>query len=292
MDPMCEPFLAAEALDSGLLTFRELRRFHTAVYPGVWVVRDADLSVADRAYAAWLWSGRRGVVSGLAAAVLHGSKWVEPGTFTELVHDNRRPPRGIVARGDRLLDGEVQFAGGLPITTPARTGFDLGRRFALDQAVGRIDALMNATDVKIEDIDAVIRGHRRVRGLRNLRATLALVDGGAESPYETKTRLLLVRSGFPRPETQVRVVDHDGAVVARLDMGWRQWRVGVDFEGAQHWTDPAQRDKDVERYWLLPELGWTDIRLTSGMLHTRPRQFLERVGAALQANGCPRTWPL
>lgn len=215
---------------------------------------------------------------------------MEPGTFTELVHDNRRPPRGIIVRGDRLLDGEVQFVGGLPVTTPARTGFDLGRRFALDKAVERVDALMNATDVKIEDIDAVIAGHRRVRGLRNLRATLALADGGAESPYETKTRLLLVRNGFPRPETQIRVLDQGGVVVARLDMGWRKWRVGVDFDGAQHWTDPAQRDKDVERYWVLPELGWTDIRLTSGMLHSRPQLFLDRVSGALLANGCPRTW--
>lgn len=290
MDPICVPFVAAEALDSGLLTFRELRCFHTAVYPGVWVARGAELSVTAQAQAAWLWSGRRGVVSGLAASAMHGASWVEPGTFTELVHHNRRPPRGIIARGDRLLDDEVQFVGGIPVTTPARTGFDLGRRLAVDQAVERVDALMSATEVKAEEIDAVIARHRRVRGLRNLRATLKLLDGGAESPYESKTRLLLVRNGFPRPETQIRILDGEGVVVARLDMGWRQWRVGVDFDGAQHWTDPAQRDKDVDRYWLLPELGWVDIRLTSRMLHTNPDQFLDRVSTALTANGCPRTW--
>lgn len=290
MDPICVPFLATEALDSRLLTFRELRRFHTAVYPGVWVARGADLSAVDHAVAAWLWSGRRGVVSGVAASGVHGAKWVEPGILTELVHANRRPPRGIITRGDRLLDGEVHYIGALPVTSPARTAFDLGRRLPVGPAAERIDALMNATDVKVEEIDAVIARHRRVRGLRNLRTTLTLVDGGAESPYETKTRLLLLRNGFPRPETQIRILDHDGVVVARLDMGWRQWRVGVDFEGAQHWTDPEQRDKDVDRYWLLPELGWNDIRLTSGVLHNQPQRFLDRVSAALIARGCPRTW--
>lgn len=290
MDPICVPFLATEALDSGLLTFRELRRFHAAVFPGVWVARGADLSAVDRAGAAWLWSRRRGVVSGLAASAAHGAQWVEPEILTELVHANRRPPRGIVARGDRLGDGEVHHVGALPVTSPARTGFDLGRRLPVDQAVERIDALMNATDVKVEEIDAVIARHRRVRGLRNLRTTLGLVDGGAESPWESKTRLLLVRNGFPRPETQIRVLDDDGVVVARLDMGWRKWRVGVDFEGAQHWTDPEQRDKDVDRYWLLPELGWNDIRLTSGILRNHPRRFLGRVSVALIARGCPRTW--
>lgn len=290
MAVIAEPFRASEALEQGLLTFRELRRFHAAVYPGVWVGRDADLSPADRARAAWLWSGRRGIVAGLSASALHGARWIEPTEPAELVHTNRRPPRLLLTYGDRLLDGETEVIEGLPVTTAARTAFDLGRRLKPYAAVPRIDALMNATDVTAAEIDAVIARHRRVRGLRNLRATLTMVDGGAESPYESLTRMLLLRRGFPRPQTQVRVAGHNGFVVARLDMGWPQWRVGVDFEGAQHWTNPDQFSRDVERYARLTELGWLDIRLTSGMLHNDPGRFLDRVGAALLARGCPRTW--
>jgi hypothetical protein len=40
----------------------------------------------------------------------------------------------------------------------------------------------------------------------------------------------------------------------------------------------------------LPELGWIDVRLTSGILHNNPQPFLDRVGAALIARGCPKTW--
>lgn len=290
MDPICVPFRAVEALEAGLLTFRELRRFHRGVFPGVWVARGIDLSAADRAYAAWLWSGRRAVVAGLSASALHGAKWVEPETTVELVHSNRRPPRLVVARSDRLLEGETGFIGELAVTSPARTAFDLGRRLRPEAAVPRIDALMNATDVKVEEIDAIIARHPRVRGLRNLRTSLTLVDGGAESPYESMVRMLLVKSGFPRPESQIRIMDDEGFVVARLDMGWRKWQVGVDFEGAQHWTDPRQFEKDVDRYALIPELGWIDIRVTSGMLHNDPRKFLRRVGAALRSRGCPQSW--
>ena len=176
------------------------------------------------------------------------------------------------------------------MTTPARTAFDLGRRLSLEDGVARIDALMNATDVKVDAIEAVAGGHPGVRGLRQLRRTSDLVDGGAESPYESLTRLLLVRAGFPRPQTQIRVLDAHGFVVARIDMGWREYLVGVDFEGAHHWTNPKSRTADVERYQVLPELGWTDIRLTSGMLHNTPHRFLDRVSAALIARGCPKTW--
>jgi hypothetical protein len=148
---------------------------------------------------------------------------------------------------------------------------------------------MNATDVKVNDIEAVALRHPGVRGLRQLRRTLDLVDGGAESPYESLTRLLLIKAGFPRPQTQIRVIDKQGNVW-RIDMGWPEYLVGVDFEGAHHWTDPKQRNRDVERYAILPELGWIDVRLTSGIYHNSPDVFLGRVGAALIARGCPKTW--
>ena len=284
------PFSGWDAVEAGKVSVRELRRSYYPVYPGVYVPRAAELSATERARAAWLWSKRRGVVAGLSAASVLGAKWIEPNQPAELVHTNRRPPAGLLVHADELAPGETQLIDGMPVTTAARTGFDIGRHTPLTAAVQRIDALMNATDVKLVDIEAVIVGHPGARGLRQLRRTLDLVDGGAESPYESLTRLLLVQAGFPRPETQIPVFDEYGFVVARIDMGWRKWRVGVDFEGAQHWTDSKQRTRDVERYGRLPELGWTDIRLTSGMLHNQPEVFLNRVGAALIAHGCPKTW--
>ncbi len=218
-----------------------------------------------------------------------GAKWIDADTPVELIHTNRRPPPGIAVYTDELGSRETLSAGALPVTTPARTAFDLGRRLPLMEAVQRIDALMNATDVKVAAVEDIIVRHPGVRGLRRLRETLAFVDGGAESPHESLTRMLLVQAGFPRPDTQIEVRDEDGRLFARIDMGWRDHLVGVDFEGAHHWTDPRQRSWDVERYARLPEFGWLDIRLTSGILHNRPQVFLDRVGVALVARGCPKT---
>jgi hypothetical protein len=68
------PFRAVEALEHGALTVRELRRFHQAIYPGVWVPRGAEFSATDRARAAWLWSRRGGVIAGLSASAMPGAK--------------------------------------------------------------------------------------------------------------------------------------------------------------------------------------------------------------------------
>ena len=248
------------------------------------------MSATDRARAAWLWSRRDGVLAGLSASAMLGAKWIDADEPAVLIHTNRRPPRLITVRSDILLASESQLIDGMSVTTPARTAFDLGRRLGLEEGVKRVDALMNATDVKVNDIDAIAVRHRGVRGLRQLRQTLDLVDGGAESHYESLTRLLLIQAGFPRPQTQIPVTDEYGVVVARIDIGWPEYLVGVDFEGAHHWTDPRQWRWDAERYSLLPELGWFDVRVTSGMVHNSPRRFLDRVGRALIARGCPKTW--
>ena len=57
------------------------------------------------------------------------------------------------------------------------------------------------------------------RDCRHVRAVLALADGRAESPQETRLRLVLHRSTLPRPVAQ-HPVHHGRAFVARLDFAW------------------------------------------------------------------------
>lgn len=282
------PFRGTEAIDAGLLSVRELRRFYGAAYPGVYRPRGVELSAIKRARAAWLWSRRRGTVAGLSAATVVGARWIDGRLPAELIHSNRRAPSMLIVHSDDLAAGETVLVDQMAVTTPARTAFDIGRRLPLTEAVQRIDALMHATDIKAVDIEAVIDRHPGVRGLAQLRRTLQLVDGGAESPYESLTRLLLVQAGFPVPQTQIPVIDDFGAVFARVDMGWPRYLVGVEFDGTQHWTNSRQRSWDIDRAAELSALGWTIVRVSSGMLHNTPQVVLARVRTALAGAGA--TW--
>jgi very-short-patch-repair endonuclease len=115
-----------------------------------------------------------------------------------------------------------------------------------------------------------------------LRNTLQLVDGGAESPQESRLRLLVVSHGLPRPETQIEFRD----LHIRVDMGWREWKVAVEYDGVQHWTDRRQRSWDIERIAMLESIGWTVVRVSAEMM-SRPRVVIERIRAKLRAAGCP-----
>jgi very-short-patch-repair endonuclease len=280
------PFLGAEALAAKSVSERAMRSLYEPVYPGVYIPVGIDLTAIQRARAAWLWSRRRGVVAGDSAAALLGAKWVDACAPVELAYDNRKPPAQIVVHTDTLAAHEILTDDGIPVTTPARTAFDIGRRTASRlHAVQRLDALTNATDIKIVDIEAVISEHPGSRGLLRLRRVLPLVDGGAESPQETRTRLALIDARLPRPQTQIRVFDEYGDFVARLDMGYEDLRVGIEYDGPQHWTDRVQRDRDIDRYSGLLDLGWTVIRVSSELLRYRQGTFVARVVAAMQAAG-------
>ena len=276
------PFRGADAIASGALSERQLRRFYVPVYPGVYIPRWVELSATQRARAAWLWSRGAGVVAGLSASAMLGAKWIEPGVPAELAHRNRRAPDMLVVHSDTLLPCETLVVDGMAVTTPARTAFDIGRRVSGTAAVQRVDALMNATGIVVADVERVIEAHPGVRGLTALRCALALADGGSESPYETLTRLILVGAGLPAPLTQVRVVDEYGQLVARLDMAWPELRIAVEYDGAQHWTDPRQRRRDIERLAALEAMGWIVIRVSSDMVRT-PAAVAARVRAAVDA---------
>lgn len=280
------PFRGTEALAAGLVTPHQLRTKFESVHRNVYVPRGQPLTPVTRAVAAWLWSGRTATVAGLSAAALHGAAWIDPWLPAELNRQTRDKTPGILLHSDALWDDEVCVRAGIQMTTPARTAFDLGRRKGFVNTVIRVDALMHATGLKTADIEPLIDRHRGARGLMQLRRVLPMVDGGAESPYETKTRLMLVTSGLPRPQTQIEVRGDWNTVLARIDMGWEEWKVGVEFDGAQHWTDPAQRTWDIDRLAELEARGWTIIRVSADLLRNRPEIVVARIRRAFSAAGC------
>jgi very-short-patch-repair endonuclease len=87
-----------------------------------------------------------------------------------------------------------------------------------------------------------------------------MMDAGSQSPKETWLRLLLIRAGFPRPQTQIPLFEY-GVPVAHLDMGWRSIRVAAEYDGDQHRTDRAVYVKDMRRAELIDRLGWLNVRV-------------------------------
>jgi hypothetical protein len=209
---------------------------------------------------AWLASGGRAVIGGVAASALHGAEWVDAEVPIELIA-RIRPQRGLIIRKEILADDERMCIGRLPVTTLARTAFDLGRHFPRGKALVHLDALMRAAPFSVEDVLLLTKRYPGARGMRQLRELLPLVDGGAMSPQETRLRLLFIDAGLPKPTTQIPVVDERGCHVRTLDMGWEDFMVAAEYDGEQHQTNRAQYVKDLHVLPKLERLGWNVVRV-------------------------------
>jgi hypothetical protein len=280
------PFLGSEALAAGRVSRYQLRTRYDAIYRNVYVPRGQELDPADKAVAAWLWSGRRATVVGLSAAALHGSLWIDTKHPAELNQSSRTRPLGILINSDGLAGDETCVVRGIRTTTPQRTVFDLGRRSGLTMAVIRVDAMLQATHLKLVEVQPLLTRHKGVRGLTQLRRVLDLADAGAESPQETRTRLLLTEAGMRPTHTQIEVFD-GRYLVGRIDMGWPEWKVGVQYDGIQHWTDPKQRTRDIDQTVEYQDLGWRIVRVGADLLRSRQGTVIARTTAALRAAGGP-----
>ena len=259
---MGDPFIGSEALAAGRLTRHQLRTRFVAVHQDVYVQRGTRPTAVMRAKAAWLRSRRHGVLAGYSAAALHGARYIDPRLPAHIIDSNRRPVRGITAWADTVEQDDICSVGEMRLTDPLRTAVDLARRIAEDEAVVVIDALARAARLKTTDLELAAECFDGWKGIVAARKTIALVDPGSESPQETRLRLLIVRAGFPPPETQYPIFNEYRVLIGEADMAWPDIKVAVEYEGRHH-TDPDQLRKDIARMDEMMEMGWIVIRVTA-----------------------------
>ena len=264
----------------------QLQWDYRAVYRNVYVSKRATLTALTKARAAWLWSGCDSTLTGLSAAAVLGTQMAGRGEPAELRRPNRHAPPGIVVRSYDLAARETVICLATGFGLPPASGPRSTRTIDVGDPRGpHSRCVVGATNFTVADVEALALTSPAAAVVRRLRSALKLVDGGAESPQESRVRLLLVGAGLPRPETQIEFTDEFGMARIRVDMGWREWRVAVEYDGVQHWSDRYQRSWDIDRIAMLEAMGWAVVRVSAEML-SRPDVIIERVRTKLKAAGC------
>ncbi|WP_395307478.1 hypothetical protein V4U86_18920 [Mycobacterium sp. AMU20-3851] len=223
-----EPFLGSEALARGTMTRGVLRARYTADLPNIYLPKDTEPTLLDRAKAAWLWSKKSGIIAGRTAAGFYRDPWQISSDPVDLIARNSRHPPGIVLHNERICVDEITYRHGLPITTPVRTALDLARHLPRDEAVTLLDPLVAATGISREDIWQLAKRYRGMRDVRTADAAILDIDPGARTPEQTRVRLLLSDNGFRPTHSQIRVTD--GFKEVLLAMGWPALKIGVDCD--------------------------------------------------------------
>lgn len=209
----------------------------------------------------------------------------------ELHISARRPagqPRRRGAVGHRLQVREPApwTAGGLPIEHPARLWRQVGDVWDLDDLIAAGDFLVcpRRSLISLDELrDEVRIAGDKTRG--KLTRALAEIRAGAETAEETKLRLRLVRGGLPEPELNWTLRSSDGGFVARLDLAYPKYRVGIEHDGRTHAFDEAQFARDADRWDDIREQEWVHVRILSHHMRPDPTVAFRKVAAALVAAG-------
>ncbi|WP_156844797.1 DUF559 domain-containing protein [Corynebacterium maris] len=113
--------------------------------------------------------------------------------------------------------------------------------------------------------DVVWAGKNRL-DRRLLAQVVGLSSAGMDSPPETILRLIANRAAATvgmrfTPQVPFR---QKGRTVTVLDLAIEECRLGLMFDGAQHW-DKARREKDARINVALERSGWRVLRVSHGM---------------------------
>ncbi|MDP3892445.1 DUF559 domain-containing protein [Nocardioides sp.] len=235
---------------------------------GIYLRGDIELTVLARAQAARPVTSPFSVICDRTAAWIHE---IDVLLYAEL--DIPPPLEVCVLRGHRainrpqclgltrdLRDEDVMQIGGVWVTTPLRTAIDLACKLSRRRALAGLDAFMRHHGVTHTEMKRLLVRYFRRRGVVQARQLVPLADPRAESAGESWARIEILDHGFAVPELQWWVYV-GGVATYRLDLAWPRARVAVEYDGAEHHTDPEDTAYDETRRNLLRSMGWTIIVL-------------------------------
>jgi hypothetical protein len=243
----------------------QLKRMRRGVYmlPGVAPTWDASV------LAAVLAAGPQAVVSHLTAAHL----WQlfdgpPPETVRPCIHITapwRHHLAGVKLHRRRLDDREQTRYRSIPVTTPARTLFDLATMLDADQLGRCVDEALRRRLLTVSELGRLLQQHagagrRRLRPLRAVLAQrLAGFDPGANE-WEQRMDRQWKQLGLPASRRQYWVNVAGGR--CRVDRAVPELKLAVEWVGKAYHSLDGRYARDRMRISDLVQAGWDVIEVT------------------------------
>jgi hypothetical protein len=282
-------FTLAEARAAGVSPKRARAKDLEIPFRGVRAVvgPENEVSRRVRAYAARMPVGQ--FFSHTTAAQILGIPLPQRATRDVVLHISalapERAPRvkGVIGHTVSFRP-ELWIADGLTVSSPVTTWCDLAITLDLDDLIAAGDYLLGSLNppATLMELTNAVTDRFGNRGTQRLKEALVWVRPRVESRQETRLRLLILRAGFPEPETNVYLPLRPGRKRVRGDLVYLHYRVLIEYDGEHHRTDNGQYARDVERLDDVMADGWRVIRV---LKDTPTSEILARLDDALRSRG-------
>lgn len=242
------------------------RGIWTRAHPGVYARDTALTSVPANEWgfdehlaAARLYLGPDAVSYGTTAARLWGIQGVwrrhETVELALPPGSERRQREGFFLHTVQVDPLDVTSIDGHLVTVPARTVTDLLLRLGREEGVAVTDSALHLGLIDLDDFASIRSRMYRRRGAIRAREHLGLARVGAQSPLETKLRLVAMSGDLEPDQLQVPIYSEAGVLLGYGDMGWKR----------KHRAHGA-------REWLIAEADGIDIHAAVPALYRDRRR--------------------
>lgn len=226
------------------------------------------------------------VASWLTAAALAGvCPPPTPPHITVPFGRSARSKLAVVHRA-RLHPIDRTVIAGVPCTTLARTLVDCAKPLGPRRLQMLVDEAAQGAGLRPAAVDQAWERSQAAPGRWGEDKLMTALEPWRNeirpgSPAEVRLKQRLRQWGYPEPEAQVEVLDDDGSVIARVDLGWRDRLVGLEYEG-ERFHGPNRWAADNERHRRTSARGWT-------LIYVGKHDLLP--GATALRNDLARIWP-
>lgn len=273
----------AQLLEAGLsddvIDHRIRTRRLTRIHRGVYLVGVVAPPFA-RELAACLACGPAAALSHESAARLWGIRPGGPARVLEVTipRGYRRRPGLVVHRVATLGSDQVTRLRGVPVTTPARTLYDLAGRLR-GRAVER--AVAEAVARRLTTVAELLATGERHAGRRGAGRLAAVLGAGEGAPPRTRSEaeerfLSLVHRGGVRPPVVNRRIGR-----FEVDFYWPSERLAVEVDGLAFHVSPRAFERDRLRDAELAARGVRVMRVTWRQITEEPQAVVKRLERAL-----------
>jgi very-short-patch-repair endonuclease len=278
-------FRGRDAVASGLLSKDALRSSAwRRLYQGVYADAGLPDSIDVRISGATLLMPTGAVFSGRTAAHLFAATELcdrsRPVEITVPPGVRFGPVKGLRIRSAPLPPSDVTMVARRRCTSEVRTALDLARLEDPVEAVVVIDVFLARRIVHEAELADAVARLEPGRGSRRARTAVSLADARAESPQESRLRVVLARAGMPAVP-QVTIRRDDGTFVARVDLAYPEYRIAIEYDGVWH-AESGQFARDRRRLNELASAGWIVIHVTAADLRDPPA-LIARIKALMSA---------
>jgi hypothetical protein len=252
--------------------------------PGVYLAVTGMATPDQREMAALLYAGPRSLITGSAAVRRHHLRCAGPDVVDVLIPwDHRRQSTAFVrVRRTRRMPERMFVTGKVRFTKPARAVADAVRSLTRFDDVRAVvcEAVQRRVCTVPELAEELAAGP--MAGSALFREALAEIGDGVRSVAEADFRLLILRSGLPKPVFNAQLFDADGAFIATVDAWWQQAGVAAEIDSRAYHLAAEDQDRTTERHDRLIAHGIFPLHFPPTRMKTDPSAIIRDITQAIE----------